>query len=131
MAESADDRVEPAGLRFEARCAWCGPVAVGRDGLGMHVGSGRDALLEFVCPRCTHLNVRALRTADVATLALAGVHPVGGPAPFELLEERSGPPIAWDDLLDLHQDLAQMDWRWNELERAVAASGSDRMREAA
>jgi len=130
MAESADDRLEPAGLRFEARCAWCGPVAVGRNGLGIHLGSGSEALLEFVCPRCTHLNVRLLRSADVATLTLAGVHPVGGPAPLELLEERSGPPIAWDDLLDLHQDLAQPDWRWKELERAVA-SGSDRMKEVA
>jgi phage FluMu protein Com len=134
MAEQADHVAEPAGVRFEARCSWCGPVTVGAGRLGIHVGSGSEALLEYACPRCDHLNVRPLRPADVAALAVAGVHSLGGAAPFELLEERSGPPIGWDDLLDFHQGLSRQGWqdrRWSELEGASADRRPDRMRDAA
>jgi hypothetical protein len=70
----------------------------------------------------------------VAALALAGVHSVGGAAPFELLEERSGPPIGWDDILDFHQDLSRREWqdrRWSELETASAGPRTDGMRDVA
>src|SRR6266566_9333822 len=98
MAGRAGGPRPKAGVRFEARCSWCGPVGLGPTGLGLHVGAGSDALVEYTCPRCSHLNVRSLRPADVAALALAGVHSTLGTAPFELLEERSGPPIGWDDV---------------------------------
>jgi len=134
MAGRAGGPRPKAGVRFEARCSWCGPVGLGPTGLGLHVGAGSDALVEYTCPRCSHLNVRSLRPADVAALALAGVHSARGTAPFELLEERSGPPIGWDDVLDFHQSLSSREWqerRWGELEPAPGARRPDPMRDAA
>jgi hypothetical protein len=98
------------------------------------VGSSDDALLEYTCPRCSHVNVRPLKPAEVATLALAGVHSARGTAPFELLEERSGSPIGWDDVLDFHQSLSARKWqeqRWDELEPPPGGRRADPMRDAA
>lgn len=100
----------------------------------MHLGSGSQALVEYTCARCSHVNVRPLRRGDVAALALAGVHSADGAAPFELLEERTGPPISWDDILDFHQGLTGWEWhddRWSELETAPAVLRTDEMRDAA
>ena len=91
--------LEPAGA--QARCAWCGPVPVGVDDLRVHV-RGEQGLFEFRCPDCARLNIRRLEDHDSAVLAAFGVRPATGPAPFELTEVRSGPPIGWDDLIDLH-----------------------------
>jgi hypothetical protein len=107
MASRSDDRGGGAEFRFEARCAWCGPVRLGHDGLQVHVNPRGAGLFEFRCPGCERLNIRSLNSPDLEALALAGVRPAGGLAPFELLEERSGPPIGWDDLIDFHQSLAR------------------------
>ena len=131
MSERANGRRRRAGVLFEARCAWCGPVPIDDAGLGLHLSSGPDALLEFTCPRCGNLNVRPLGSGEVAALAVAGVHRAGGVAPFELLEDRSGPPIGWDDLLEFHQSLSGRDGRWSEFDRAVSVRVPDRERDAA
>jgi hypothetical protein len=89
--------------RFEARCAWCGTVPLLPDQLEVRVRGGHEALFEFTCPRCARLNVRGLERRDVAALEAVGVEPVSGPGPFELLEQHAGPPIGWDDIIDLHQ----------------------------
>lgn len=94
-------------FRFEGRCIWCGPVRVQHESLHVFVSSRGAGLFEFLCPACERVNFRPLSISDLEALALAGVRPVGGRAPFELLEERSGPPIEWDDLIDFHQALAQ------------------------
>lgn len=107
MARTAKGPRNGRGFRFEARCIWCGPVTVEHDGLHVFVSPRGAALFEFLCPACERINFRPLSIADLEALALAGVRPVGGRAPFELLEERSGPPIGWDDLIDFHQALAQ------------------------
>jgi hypothetical protein len=101
----------PIGVEavFEARCAWCGPVPVDTVGLGVHVGSTGEALLEFACPACDRLNVRPLDRPDVAVLSSVGVEPLAGPAPFELLERHDGPPITWDDLIDFHQEFGRQE----------------------
>jgi hypothetical protein len=102
---SGAERTRGAGreFRFEAKCAWCGPVAVEPDRLRVYVSERGAALFEFLCPDCTRENYRSLSISDLEALALAGVLPREGRAPFELLEERSGPPIDWDDLIDFHQ----------------------------
>ncbi len=92
---------------FEARCIWCGPVMVKYESLHVFVSSQGAGLFEFVCPACEQFNFRSVSISDLKALAFAGVRPVGGRAPFELLEERSGPPIGWDELIDFHQALAQ------------------------
>jgi len=95
-----------ASLRFEARCAWCGPVKLARTALSVHESPMGAGLFEFRCPSCERLNIRSLDPPDLETLGHAGVRPRPGTAPFELLEERSGPPIGWDELIDFHQALA-------------------------
>jgi phage FluMu protein Com len=94
------------GARIQARCAWCGLVELEPDLLRVHVGAGEKALFEFSCPSCTRLNLGGIDGTEVPTLLAAGARWSRGKAPFELLEERSGPPIGWDDLLDFHQELA-------------------------
>ena len=102
-----------SGTRVQARCAWCGEVELEPQGLRVNVGSGGTALFEFVCPSCGRLNLGGIDGAEAPALFAAGAEWCRGPAPFELLEERSGPPIGWDDLLDFHQALAQHDlWDW-------------------
>jgi hypothetical protein len=70
-------------------------------------GDQPDALFEFSCPDCGRPNLHRLDRRDAATLIVAGVWPDRRPAPFELLEQRSGPPIGWDDLIDFHQALTR------------------------
>jgi hypothetical protein len=120
------------GTRVEARCAWCGPVAFDLPGLAVHVGSVGEALIEFGCPDCARLNVRAIGESDLQALLVAGIRPAVGPAPFELLEEHSGPPIGWDDLLDFHESLAAPDLlRSRRIDREPAPGGPGRERHAA
>jgi len=96
--------------RVEARCAWCGFVALGADDLTVRVGQGDQALVEFACSSCARLNLRRLAPGGLSPLAGVGILPTtGGPAPFELLEAHDGPPLGWDDLLELHEALAARD----------------------
>lgn len=103
MGSEHDERGGESTL-FEAACAWCGPVRF--EGLELHVGHEADGLFEFHCPDCGRINLRAVARRDVRTLLAIGVSPVPGPAPFELLEERSGPPIDWDDLIEFHDRIS-------------------------
>jgi hypothetical protein len=105
MAGSGRTRRAAQEFRFEARCAWCGPVAVAHEGLHVFVSPRGASLFEFRCPSCARMNFRSLSISDLEALALAGILPAQGRAPFELLEERSGPPIAWDDLIDFHHEI--------------------------
>jgi hypothetical protein len=92
----------------QAGCLWCGTVEFGLHELRVHVAGDDEGLLEFTCPVCGRLNVRALGRAELASLTRAGAAPSEGPAPFELLEEHSGPPITWDDLIDFHEAVSRL-----------------------
>jgi len=54
---------------------------------------------QFTCPQCSSLVTKHASPRVVEGLASRGV-PVGG-LPAEALEERAGPPLTTDDLLDL------------------------------
>jgi hypothetical protein len=91
---------------------WCGLVRLGPDRLLIHDGgrpAGAHGLLEFVCPSCDRLNLRRLERRDIQVLSGAGVMADDLPAPYELLERRSGPPISWDDLIDFHEAMSRSD----------------------
>jgi hypothetical protein len=112
MARSGEGTTRPRRFRVEARCAWCGVVPLEADDLAVHAGREHGGLLEFRCPSCGRLNLRGLAAHEVELLAGVGIGRTDDaerPAPFELLELRSGPPITWDDLLDFHQELARAD----------------------
>jgi hypothetical protein len=73
----------------------------------VHARRSGQGLLEFRCPSCCKVNLRALGGDDLRVLRALGIRPRPGPAPFELTEPRTGPPIGWDDLIDLHEALAR------------------------
>ena len=98
----------PGQAWVQAGCLWCGTVEVALQDLRVHVAGEAEGLLEFSCPVCGRLNVRALGRAELASLTRMGAMPSSGPAPFELLEEHTGPPINWDDLIDFHQALSRL-----------------------
>lgn len=108
MVGGTDGRKAARAL-LEAACAWCGLVTLEPDEVGLHLGSGEDALLEFACPGCGRLNFRGLGRPDARVLLAAGMPRARGGAPFELLEERSGPPIGWDDIIEFHLAIARQD----------------------
>ena len=109
MAGDAGQTRRRPTVRFEARCAWCGPVRLGPAQLMVHAGAEVEGMLEFVCPSCGRLNLRGLERSDLTVLSGAGVDADALPAPFELLERRSGPPITWDDLIDFHEALSRLE----------------------
>jgi hypothetical protein len=77
--------------------------------LRVHASGRGEGLLEFACPSCGRLNVRPLEGRELAVLATMGARPSSHRAPFELLEEHTGPPISWDDLLEFHQAVSGLD----------------------
>ena len=64
-----------------------------------------EALCEINCPVC-HRVVYAKTTHDgLRLIRAAGAVGIQGLVPFELLERRSGPPLLWDEILDVLADL--------------------------
>jgi len=64
-----------------------------------------EALCEINCPVC-HRVVYAKTTHEgVRIIRAAGAVGIAGLVPFELLERRSGPPLLWDEVLDVLADL--------------------------
>jgi hypothetical protein len=98
-------RSAPRVAAAEARCAWCGAVPIRPEDVIVHARRSGPGLLEFRCPSCTEVNLRPLDGDDVRVLGALGIRARRGPAPFELTEPRTGPPIGWDDLIELHEAL--------------------------
>ena len=118
----------------QARCVWCGDVEFGLGDLRVHAAGEERGLLEFACPSCGRLNVRPLGQPELAALATVGATATPGVAPFELLEEHSGPPITWDDLIEFHDVVAGLDTRtaWpRSLEGTEAGRPPSQERDAA
>ena len=116
--------------RVEARCPWCGPVEFPAEDLSLYVGSEAGALFEFACPRCGRTVVRPLDRKDAGTLMEVGVPPSRDPGPLELLEEHSGPPITWNDIIDFHEAMSRRDVR-SVAEQDPAAARAEAERDAA
>lgn len=105
---------EALGAWVQAGCVWCGAVEFALQELRVHAAGRDQGLLEFTCPSCRRLNVRALGAPELTALAEVGAEATEGPAPFELLEEHAGPPITWDDLIDFHDAVSRLEpgpWR--------------------
>ena len=110
MKQGHENGGAPAGEAWvQALCVWCGAVEFALADLQLHVANGDQGLLEFACPSCDRLNARRLGRPELDALTKLGAAPTPGPAPFELLEEHSGPPITWDELIDFHEAVARLD----------------------
>ncbi len=81
-------------------CGDCGEVCVDLDTVEVHTNPQEDfAVFAFPCPGCRELVVSGCRRT-IEALLRAG-------ARRRELRSTSGPPLTYDDLLDLHEWLAQ------------------------
>jgi hypothetical protein len=110
------DRLPPTRIR--ATCPACGEVELTPPDVELKVCTAAEhSFYAFVCPACRRLVSKPADERVVRLLISGGVRPVFWDPPAELLEARDGPPLTWDDLLDLHLLLESPDW-WARLEAA-------------
>lgn len=96
--------------RVRGRCPTCGPLTLLPKDFVCALPSRPDgpALTEFHCPLCDRPVFTRVTTQEAKLLMLLGAGKELGPAPLELTEEKSGPPVSVDDLFDLHMALEGM-----------------------
>ncbi len=93
---------------LEAECRWCGTVHVATEDFRCAFKPGAPhGLCEFSCPLCSRPLWRGLPASAIKTLLLLGAGPIEGRIPYELLEDRSGRSLSWDEILDVHDALEQ------------------------
>jgi DNA-directed RNA polymerase subunit RPC12/RpoP len=91
---------------LEVLCPQCGPVRARANDARCGVDAGGEALCEVECPACSApILVRTTTKVAETIFWLGGAEDPR--APLELLEVHAGPPIGWDDVLDLHVALSQ------------------------
>src|SRR5713226_3471086 len=95
-------RGKGGSMEVQAECPWCGMVTLRPTEVRCEADPRSDeALCEINCPVC-HRLVYAKTTADgIKIIRAAGASGISGLVPFELLERRSGPPLLWDEVLDM------------------------------
>ena len=71
---------------------------------GMHVRS----TITFLCPTCQERVTREISGGHAQQLHRAGATVVVHRVPTEALERHAGPPVGWDDVLDLRLALAAL-----------------------
>ena len=107
---------------IKASCHCCGDVELTPKQVRLVVCSVKSrSFYAFDCPTCKD-EVRKPAGEDVVALLVSGGVPVERwVIPSEALEERTGPAICWDDVLDFALVLDSID------DLATVAGGSTRM----
>lgn len=114
----------PPQTRIRAACPECGEVELVAPDIGLKVSTrGSRSFYTFMCPDCRVLIAKPADERIVRLLLSGGVQAEFWDPPAELLEPRTGPPISYDDLLDLHLALERPDF-WERLQ-PPADTGSD------
>lgn len=95
---------------IKASCPSCGDVQLGPEQVRLVVCTVKDwSYYAFTCTTCRE-EVRKPAGDDVVKLLkTGGVVAEAWSVPAEVLEERAGPPVAWDDVLDFALWLDQAD----------------------
>lgn len=90
--------------RVQGSCPSCGPLTLlPRDFVcALPSDPNGKALAEFHCPLCDGTVFTPVTPQEAKLLLLLGALKAEGPAPLELTEEKSGPPVTLDELFDLH-----------------------------
>ncbi len=89
---------------LEVMCPRCGPVRAEATRARCGLDPGGAALCEVSCPACSS-QIFARTTSRVAEAIVSYGGSRDPRAPLELLEPHTGPPLTWDDVLDLHNEL--------------------------
>ena len=105
----------------QAECPKCGAVIAAASDLACGVSEADEAgLCEFPCPTCDRSLLIPISPIEISSLLLLGARKTED-MPFELLESHSGPPVSWDDVLDLHITLEDEAFPQQELAQGRAA----------
>lgn len=94
-----------------AVCPPCGTVEITAPDVHLLVCAARPELSTygFACPACHMPIEKPAPHGVVVQLLSAGVTPHALVIPAEVLEPHDGPPLGYDDLLDLALELAALD----------------------
>jgi hypothetical protein len=95
--------------RIEASCPQCGVVACRPKEFELRQ-IGMDVSYVFRCPKCKDLVQKPADDHAIAVLQGQGVKSRLWVAPAEMHEEREGPVLTYDDLIDFHHLLERPDW---------------------
>lgn len=105
----------------QAQCPKCGTVLAAASALACGVSEADEAgLCEFLCSTCDHHLLIPISPIEISSLLLLGARKTRS-LPFELLEAHPGPPISWDEVLDLHITLEDHAFPQRELAPGRAA----------
>lgn len=92
---------------IKTSCPLCGDIELTPPKVRLTVPPEGRGWFSFECPTCKDGINRTAGAEEIALLATAGVLPEVVPA--EVWETHEGPPITWDDVLDLHEELDAME----------------------
>jgi hypothetical protein len=96
---------------IKAECPGCGAVRLRVPDLTVRVCADDDrAAYRFRCPSCEAAVVHDASPSICALLISVGVREEVWRLPAELREQRVGPALTPDDLLDFHLLLEREDW---------------------
>jgi len=89
-------------------CRWCGQITLSSTEIRAEVDprNRTEGLCEFACPSCGRFLIVRTSGDVIRAVHRAGAGRIGGCVPFELLETNSGPPLSWQEVLDLHMALS-------------------------
>ena len=115
-------REEEPVATIRASCPTCGDVELTSGDVTVLVCSTTDvSSYAFQCPTCDVAVTKPAEPRVVDLLVSTGVKLSVWQLPAELEEVHTGPPINYDDLLELHFELRRDDW----FERMVAFDNGD------
>ena len=94
---------------IRAVCPTCGEVTLPASAMEVQLcAQTQAASYSFACPACSEVVRRDADRRIVHILVSGGIKVRVWELPGELLEDKHGPTITWDDVLDFH-DLLQTD----------------------
>ena len=93
-------------VRVKSRCWRCGEVALSLpDILLVEHGDGEGTFYSFICSTCGGGQAYPADNRFIDFMRMNGLEPVLLKPPIEYKQAGDGPPLSWDDLLDLHLQL--------------------------
>ena len=97
---------------IEANCPTCGTVEITPDDMELALCTNHSpaSYYSFICPVCADEIQKHAEERVVELLIAEGVAPAYWTLPAEMLEDRNGPPLTIDELLDFHLALEQPGW---------------------
>jgi predicted RNA-binding Zn-ribbon protein involved in translation (DUF1610 family) len=96
---------------IRASCPDCGDVELTSRDVTVRVNSAtNEGSYAFQCPECQLAVSKAAESRIIDLLVSSGVELFVWTMPAELLEERTGPAISYDDLLQFHYLLQKDNW---------------------